>query len=159
MIKITVFGRPEPQGSARAFTPKGWKRPVITSDNPKLKSFRQEVSKAALVARQEAGFADVLFGKHEPVCVVFRFFFARPESVPKKRRRHVVKPDLSKLVRCVEDSLSGIIFHDDAQIVSIATEKCYGSPERAELAVSNYEIARIAREVDIACLFPQQTRI
>lgn len=139
-IKITVYVKPQPQGSVRAFMPKGWDRPILTSDNKELKTFRQEVSKAALVARQAAGFNDLLFGKHEPVEVSFAFYFMRPPSVPKKRACHVVKPDLSKLVRAAEDSLTGIIYQDDSQIVSYGrTEKHYGMPERVELTVREYE--------------------
>jgi Holliday junction resolvase RusA-like endonuclease len=140
VIKLTVYGKPQPQGSSRAFIPKGWNRAVITSDNKELKSFRQEASKAALVARNEAGFTDVIFGKHVPVEVSFKFFFQRPASVSKKRVEHVVKPDLSKLVRAAEDSLTGIIFHDDSQIVSYgSTRKEYGLPERAEITVTECE--------------------
>lgn len=122
--------------------PKGWKRPILTSDNKDLKSFRQEVSRAALVARQQAGFTDLIFGKHEPVEVSFDFCFQRPPSVPKKREHHVVRPDLSKLVRAAEDSLTGIIYMDDSQIVSYGrTRKHYGSPERVELTITEYQPA------------------
>lgn len=133
---LTVYCKPQPQGSSRAFIPKGWNRAVITSDNKGLKTFRQEASKAALVARQAAGFNDLIFGKHVPVEASFVFYFQRPPSVPKKRTEHVVKPDLSKLVRAAEDSLTGIVFHDDSQIVSYGnTRKEYGLPERAEITV------------------------
>lgn len=135
MIQFTCFCKPEPQGSSRAFTPKGWNRPVITSANKGLKSFRQEVSKAALVARQEAGFNDVLFGKHVPVEMEVRFYFNRPPSVPKKRTQHVVRPDVSKLVRAAEDSLTGIVWADDSQVIKLVAEKFYGQPERVELTV------------------------
>ena len=134
-ISFTCYCKPQPQGSSRAFIPKGWKRPVITSDNPGLKSFRQEVSQSALVARQQAGSNDLIFGKHEAVEIKLAFYFQRPPSIPKKRDRHVVKPDLSKLIRAAEDSLTGIIFNDDAQIVKIESEKHYGQPERVEIVV------------------------
>ena len=134
-VQFTVYCTPQPQGSVRAFTPKGWTRPILTSDNKGLKSFRQEVSKAALVVR--AG-DELVFGKHEPVSLTVRFYFRRPQSVPKKRVQQVVKPDLSKLIRAAEYSLTGIIFHDDAQIVTIAAEKHYGEPERVEIEVTEF---------------------
>lgn len=135
-VQFTVYCTPQPQGSVRAFTPKGWTRPVLTSDNKDLKSFRQEVSKAAMVARDGAG---LTFGKHEPVRLTVRFYLRRPASIPKKRRQQVVKPDLSKLIRAAEDSLTGIIYHDDAQIVAIEAEKHYGEPERVEIEVMEFE--------------------
>jgi Holliday junction resolvase RusA-like endonuclease len=137
-ISLCVYCTPTPQGSMKAFMPKGARFPTVTSDNKNLKSFRQEVSKAALNARAAAGFDDLVFLKHEPVEVTFTFYFSRPPSIPKKRTCHVVKPDLSKLVRAAEDSLTGIIFNDDAQVVSIHTEKHYGIPERVELIVTDY---------------------
>lgn len=138
-ISFTVYCHPEPQGSSRAFTPKGWKRPIITSANPDLKSFRQEVSKAAMVARQQAGVNDLIFGKHEPVEVRFAFYFMRPPSAPKKRTCHVVRPDADKLCRSCFDALTGIIWADDSQVVRIYAEKHYGMPERVELTVTEYE--------------------
>jgi Holliday junction resolvase RusA-like endonuclease len=137
-ISLCAYCTPEPQGSVRAFTPKGWKRPVLTSDNKNLKSFRQEVSKAAMSARSAAGFGDLVFLKHEPVEVTFTFYFSRPPSIPKKRTCHVVKPDLSKLVRAAEDSLTGIIFNDDAQVININARKEYGLPERVEVEVKEH---------------------
>jgi Holliday junction resolvase RusA-like endonuclease len=137
-VSFTVYCRPQPQGSIRAFMPKGAKHPVLTSDNKELKSFRQEVSKVAMLVRNEAKApGGLIFGKHEPVDLSATFYFQKPESVAKKRRHHVVKPDASKLVRSIEDSLTGIIFHDDAQIVSYSRiSKQYGMPERVEIKVT-----------------------
>jgi|SRR6267154_4473911 len=135
-ISITAFCQPEPQGSMKAFIPKGWNRAIITSDNKDLKSYRQEVSKAAIAERQKIGFYEVMFVKHVPVVANFKFYFAKPESVSKKRSSHVVRPDLSKLIRATEDALTGIVYTDDAQIVSIQAEKFYGLPERVEVTVS-----------------------
>src|SRR5512139_3205687 len=42
-----VFGEAQPQGSARAFVPNGHSRPIITSDNPQLKSWRMLVAESA----------------------------------------------------------------------------------------------------------------
>lgn len=135
-ILFTAYCQPEPQGSMKAFIPKGWNRAIITSDNKDLKSYRQEVSKAALAQRHELGFYEVMFVKHVPVVAVFRFYFAKPDSVSKKRKAHVVRPDLSKLIRATEDALTGIIYADDAQIVSIDAKKEYGLPERVEVTIS-----------------------
>lgn len=134
-IRFTVYGKPEPQGSTRAFIPRGWKRPVITSANRELKTFRQEVSKAALLKRQSLGYATEIFGKHEPVEAEFTFVFLKPPSTPKKRNCHVVKPDADKLLRSATDALAGILYVDDAQIVKCMATKLYGSPERTEITV------------------------
>jgi len=133
-IKFTVYGTPAPQGSMKAFVIRGQAR--ITSDNKKLKPYRQEVAGAALIARAEAGFNDVFAAKHVPVTATYRFFFERPPSIPRKRICHVVKPDLDKLVRSTTDALTGIIFADDAQICGLpGTAKFYGSPARVEIII------------------------
>lgn len=139
-ITIVCYGKPQPQGSSRAFMPKGWTRPVITSANKGLKSFRQELSSAALEARAKIGADDIIFGKHEAVEVTFAFFFQRPPSAPKSRVFPTTKPDADKLCRSVNDSLTGIIFHDDSQVVKMSAHKFYGSPERVELTVREYKL-------------------
>lgn len=133
-IDFTVYCKPEPQGSTRAFIPKGWQRPIITSTNKALKPYRQQVARTALEVCQRIN--NVLpFGKHEPTELTVSFYFSRPPSVPKKRIAHVVKPDLDKLVRAVKDALKGIVYHDDSQVVRIKAGKDYGSPERTEITV------------------------
>jgi Holliday junction resolvase RusA-like endonuclease len=131
VIEFTVYGRPQPQGSSRAFTPKGWKRPVITSDNPKLKSWRQEASIAALTAMR----GKEMLVRPTPVFLEATFYFARPASLSKKRILPTVKPDCDKLARGLFDSITGIVFEDDSQVVELLAKKGYGLPERTEVKV------------------------
>lgn len=35
------------------------------------------------------------------------------------------RPDLSNLVKFIEDALNGVLWHDDAQIISFNARKCY----------------------------------
>lgn len=127
-VKLTVYGTPRPQGSTKAFIPKNWKRAIITTDNKKLKPWRQEVTGAA------AALNVVAFGEHVPLAIRLNFYFDRPASVSaKKRPAMTVKPDGDKLVRAVFDSLKGVLYHDDAQIVDHRSRKYYGGPERVEI--------------------------
>jgi crossover junction endodeoxyribonuclease RusA len=130
-FKMTVYGHPEPQGSSRAFTPKGWKRPVITSSNPKLKSWRQEIAKSAVGLLGEG--RDILFAKPSAVSLTARFYFQKPVSAPKKVTQKTTKPDCDKLARGLADALTGIVYTDDAQIVELRVEKLFGTPERTEI--------------------------
>lgn len=129
-IKFTCYSRPEPQGSSRAFVVKG--RAIITSANKNLKSFRQQVSIAAITVMNE--------GKHElipkkiPVDLTVTFFFKRPAS-KSKNAFMVVRPDLDKILRAIGDSLTGICFDDDSQITDVCASKRYGDPERTEIEV------------------------
>lgn len=132
-LRFTVYGRAIPQGSMRAFIPKGWKRAVITSvGGKKLKSFRQEITTAALVAMQGSGFKQA--EQETAVALGVKFYLAKPKSA-KKRAAPCVKPDVDKLLRAVLDGLTGTVFHDDAQVVFARAEKLYGEPERVEIGV------------------------
>ena len=159
MIEFTVYGQPQPAGSKRAFairkasgTPTG--QVVVTDDNPRSRSWKQEVrSKAAEAMRDAAieergGFdpsPDFLAG---PLYLVLRFYLRRPQGhygtgrnaevvKPSAPERPIVKPDLTKLVRAVEDAMTGIVWRDDASVVAQMVTKHYGAPERVEVEVGS----------------------
>lgn len=139
-LSFTVYGHPEPQGSTRAFVPKGWKRPIITTDNKKLKPWRQEVTRAAIDAVTEAG--GEIIPRGTPVLLRLDFYLLRPPSLPKRVTRPTSRPDVSKLLRSVEDSLTGVVYEDDSQITVVRVTKQYGTPERVEItAVAEGSIA------------------
>jgi Holliday junction resolvase RusA-like endonuclease len=124
-ISFTVLGRPEPQGSSKAFVVGGKAR--IMSANPKMKGYRQEVGWAALRALQ--GRETPLYGKHVPVMITIRFYFIKPSSAKKSRTCPVVPPDLDKLCRATFDALKGVAWVDDAQVVQVFATKHYGEPK------------------------------
>jgi crossover junction endodeoxyribonuclease RusA len=132
-LSFTVYGKPEPQGSTRAFIPKGWNRAIITGDNPKLKSWRQELSKAALLAcchHKECGFP---LPSRTPVRATILFFFKAPKKVNCQWK--TTRPDLDKLVRATLDGMTGIVYDDDSQVCSAVIVKQFGKPERVEISV------------------------
>jgi crossover junction endodeoxyribonuclease RusA len=90
----------------------------VTSDNPRLKEWRDLV---AYTAQQHVR------GGQLSGAVTLRVVFqlARPASLPKRVTTHVTKPDLDKLVRSVGDSLSGVVYRDDSQVVQILARKVY----------------------------------
>jgi Holliday junction resolvase RusA-like endonuclease len=108
-------------------------RAIITTDNKKLKPYRQELTHTVMAALHNAGVVAPMAEKHVPVSVVLDFYLERPASIPKKRTFIVVKPDLDKLVRSTLDALTGTVFLDDAQVVELNVRKHYGVPERAEV--------------------------
>jgi Holliday junction resolvase RusA-like endonuclease len=129
-ISFTVLGHPEPQGSTRAFLMAG--RPRVTSDNAKMKPWRQQVGWTALRARPGA---QIFAAQHIPVKARFEFYLAPPIKMPKGRSWPAVKPDLDKLCRATFDALTGILWIDDGQVVDLAAVKQYGLPERTEITV------------------------
>jgi crossover junction endodeoxyribonuclease RusA len=128
-VKFTVYGTPIPQGSTRAFLPKGWKRPIVTADNKKTKPWRQEIAGVAVAA----GVAPWISGT--PVRVAIDFFFNRPPSLKKAIVDKVSKPDVDKLARSVLDALTGVAYDDDSQVIDLHVTKNFGSPARAEISV------------------------
>lgn len=128
-IQLTVYGDPQPQGSTRAFMRPGMKYPVVTSDNPKNKSWRQEVASQAI--NSMLGRA-VFTGA---IMLTVNFYFERPKS-QKKAIYKTTRPDCDKLVRSIADAMTGIVYGDDSQIVQMIARKAFGSPARAEIQVA-----------------------
>ena len=128
---FTAYCTPQPQGSSKAFVISG--RAHITSANTKLKPFRSEVTRCALHEMALRGLPAPVFGKHVPVRISVLFTLRRPDSVPKKRVHPVVKPDCDKLLRSLFDSMSGCVYHDDAQVCDIVTTKVYGPVEGVQI--------------------------
>ena len=123
-IAFTVPGRPAPQGSKQAFVNKHTGRASLVEMSGRHKDWRAVVSIAA--AERMSGLEPLDHGLNLNLAAVFRF--ARPAShygTGKNERtlkpsapQAVGKPDLSKLVRSVEDAMTGIVYHDDSQIQS-----------------------------------------
>ena len=149
-ITFTVYGTPRPQGSLRAFIPKGWKRPILTSDNTKLKPWRQEI---AQTAQLKVRTSDTCWPLERGIAVTVRceFFFAKPKSTKKSVVAKTTKPDLDKLARSLLDALTGIVFEDDSQVTMLIVSKGFGNP-RAEISVTadvleeDYEPDRLPAE-------------
>lgn len=103
---------------------KDWKRTVIHQVLPKKPSVPVE----------------------EPLAMTLRFFLPRPKSLPKRERYHTRKPDADNLAKSVKDSLRGIVYRDDAQIVRLIIEKHYDPAPGVEI--------RVERVVDQLGLVP-----
>ena len=61
--------------------------------------------------------------------------FGKRGLLPSAPIAPIVKPDLLKLARAVEDALSGLVYKDDAQIVREILDKHYGEPARVEIGL------------------------
>lgn len=117
-----VAGDPETKGSTRSFRVRNSDRIVTTSDNPRLKNWEARVALGAQRIAEEKGW------KPEPwpayYTVALHFFLKRP-GAPKYVTRPAKRPDLDKLTRAVLDAISGILYADDGQVVSIEAEKLF----------------------------------
>jgi crossover junction endodeoxyribonuclease RusA len=129
-LTFTVFGVPQPQGSAKAFMPKGARFPIVTSDNPQLKGWRQLVAESA--SRALSGHGVFIAG---PIRVCADFYLPRPKSLAKKDRAHMTRPDVDKCARAILDALTKVIWHDDAQVVQLKVTKAYAAVGESPCAV------------------------
>lgn len=127
---FTVPGTPVPQGSLKYMgqrkTKDGRSIPILVSDNPALKKWRETVGWAA----REAQLDEATAGQPIEVECLFR----RPRAASNRGTYPVMPPDVDKLLRAVLDALKGIAYHDDSQVVSIRGSKEYG-PAQAEITV------------------------
>lgn len=132
VITFSVKGFPQTKGSTRAFIPKGWNRAVITNDNKKNKPWEKVVKMMAQCqAPKDGPWCD-------PIELNMRFFLKKPKSHPKtKHVWHTKKPDVDKLIRSIKDSLSGIIYMDDRQVVSVHAFKQYGDAPGVDIEITN----------------------
>lgn len=131
-LTFTVFGVAQPQGSAKAFMRKGARFPIVTSDNPQLKGWRQLVAHAASQALHQTTGGVFIEG---PVRLCAGFYLPRPKSLGGKPRAHMTRPDVDKLARAIGDALTGVVWRDDSQVVQLKVEKQYAAVGESPCAV------------------------
>lgn len=138
-ICFFAAGRPAAQGSKRHV---GGGRLIESSRQ--VGPWREIVRQAAI---------EVMAGRppiEGPVYLVQVFALPRPKSHYGTGRnsgqvkrgaphRPPVRPDLDKLARAVGDALTGICYHDDAQVVNLCAAKYYVMPS-GRLSVPGVEI-------------------
>src|SRR3990170_2359564 len=128
-IAFTVRGEIAAKGSLRA-------RPWRTKDGSRsgismVQSSSKAKSSQALVADRLSAVMVVenLQAIEGPVSVSMTLYRRKPKSYPKRKASWpITKPDIDKQARLVLDALSGIAFADDAQVVRLVAEKCWGEP-------------------------------
>jgi Holliday junction resolvase RusA-like endonuclease len=78
-----------------------------------------------------------VFGIAQPKGSTKSFAFKRPDqSLGTRTTSDNRKPDIDKLARGVLDALSGVLFHDDAQVIDLRVGKRYaGADEPASAAI------------------------
>jgi len=139
-VSFTVYGKASPAGS-KAIRYTKEKRPYITDvTGDDGKRWRANVAQMAGIVMM----GTELF--EGPVRLSLMFVIPRPkghyrsgrfagelrQNVP---RFPTKKPDLTKLVRGVEDALTGIVWRDDSQVVEQFNRKIWGEPAHVVITV------------------------
>lgn len=99
----------------------------------------------ALAAREAMGNQPLMT---EAVCLTMTARFQPPRSVPRRTYAAMLageiaptkKPDLDNLVKIV-DALNGIVWKDDAQVVSIFARKLYADTPGLDVVIRPYAAA------------------
>jgi len=125
LIDFEVSGDPQSQGSLKSIRTKSGKN-IVTSDNPKLKPWRQEAAFMAQLAMVGAGEHQANSGA---IHLKLMFYFVKPKSTKKSVTQKLTRPDIDKCIRAALDSMTGICYRDDSQVVSVEAYKRFG--ERA----------------------------
>lgn len=144
VLSFFVSGIPQTAGSKRAFPisrkgANGQKvftgRHIIVDANPKAKDWKAQVAHEGELAMNLPADRQGLFdGALE---VRFTFHMPRPQNhwsnskkygdrlKPNAPIRPITRPDCLKMARAAEDALTGVVWHDDSQIVIERLEKRY----------------------------------
>lgn len=134
-VELVVHGAGQPAGSKRHI---GQGR--VIDANPHARDWQWRV---AQTAGQQLNRQRLLEG---PLRLSVRFYITRPKGhfgtgrnsgtvKPSAPPYPAKQPDLTKLVRAVEDALTGLAWRDDAQIVQQTAAKLYADRVRCEIQV------------------------
>lgn len=128
-ISFAVDGTPATKGSWRATRAKSG-RLLLRPDNERERPWAASVAWSARAAM--AGAAPVSASVRVDIIV----------SVAKARTSKLAAPrlDVDKLARSILDAMTGIVYVDDVQVISLCILKCWGSPG-ANITVSTLGVA------------------
>lgn len=68
-----------------------------------------------------------------PLYVNIRAFFVRAKS--NKMTKPTIKPDIDNIIKSVLDSLNGLAYIDDKQVIAVAVEKYWGEIEAVKIEI------------------------
>lgn len=125
VVHLSVRGEPAPQGSKRYIGLKGG-RGIIVDASKRTAPWRSNIAHEARLAMDER---EPLSG---PIQCDVTLYVTRPGGhygkrglLPSAPLYPTTRPDRDKLARAVFDALSGIVWRDDAQVVTGSTSKLY----------------------------------
>lgn len=124
-LDLFVYGIPQAWARTGRRSFKAGERVVTTSYDPE-KPAQWKADVKAQVVRARVDRPPAIIERRRAVGLLVVFVFPRPESLPKRDRDHVRKPDLDNLVKAIKDALKGIVYADDSQVVRQWPVKVYG---------------------------------
>lgn len=134
MIEFTVPGQPVAKGRPKFSRQDGFVRaytPEKTANYETLVKLAAGEAMAGTAPMQGA------------LSLMLRLYVAIPKSTTKRDRAAIEagrflptkKPDLDNMLKAITDAMNGIVYLDDAQIVTVTVTKLYADTPRAEVSV------------------------
>jgi Holliday junction resolvase RusA-like endonuclease len=102
---------------------------VSVYDPANSRDWKRTVAAQAIEHKPPVPVADV------PLSMELTFFLPRPTSLPKRMRHHIRRPDVSNMLKAVEDALRGIVYKDDSQLVDVIVRKRYDPAPGVDIRV------------------------
>lgn len=134
-VRFTVLGEPKGKGRPRATVRGGFAKVYTPKDTVMYENL------VRLEYRQQCG--DYMFPEGSVLDMRIAAFYSIPKSASKKKRRQmeegnirpVKKPDMDNVVKSIADSLNGVAYRDDTQIVDCAVRKFYSDKPRVVITI------------------------
>lgn len=139
-VRLIIPGPPTPQPRAR-IVKRGAFATAYDPAAKKKQAFRDAV-------RRQMHTEGVQFDQGTPISVHMAFYLPLAKSLSKAQKKAklegsapTAKPDADNLSRFSTDCLSGIVYHDDSQIVYLSVSKAYDDEPRTEITINRYSNA------------------
>lgn len=142
MQSVTFLVPGKPQGKARARTVYNKNIGHSVSYTPENDLLYENLIKHLYLQSANG----IFFEKETPIKLLITARFQPAKSVSKKKQQQMLsgelyplkKPDMDNIVKVVADSLNGVAYHDDTQIVTVAAQKVYSSMDGVDITVEEY---------------------
>ena len=139
-LKFEIPGSPIGQGRPKFSTINGH---AVAYDPEKSRNYEAYVKMLAAQAMKDNSF-NMIEG---PCCLSIDAYFEVPKSKSKKFREAALsgleyptkKPDLSNIIKGIEDALNGLAYKDDALIVKLGVVKLYSEIPRVEVTLIEWD--------------------
>ena len=106
-------------------------RPRFSIKNKKVYNPQRPFKeRARLYIKHQHGSNPLFMG---PLRMSFVFYFHEPGKV---EGYHIGTPDLSNLLKLIEDICSTVVYRDDCVIAEISAVKCYSTSARTEFTIT-----------------------
>ena len=121
MIQLTFYMEPCPKAAPRTTFGDG---SVHTFNPDKTTQAMAFIKSTAISWANEKGVKTFpIYEARLPILASATFVRSRPKSLPKSVKMPAVAPDIDNMAKLLFDSLKGVIFSDDGQIVGMMLEK------------------------------------